>query len=109
LNGLPSSAAPAGGDAWEALLRKTAGGQAAADEGSPFNRSGSVELPSNSPFAKSNTGQPPTDPEPGRAPAPEGDESLPDFVKKASRTISLDLNKGGSGSGSVNPFQKPPQ
>lgn len=99
----PKPPAPAGGDAWEALLRKTAGG-ASGETSSPFAKSGSVELPSNSPFAKPNTGPTPPNPEPGRA--SEDDAPLPDFVKKASRTISLDLNKGSGGS---NPFQKPPQ
>ena len=92
-----------GGDAWEALLRKTSG---ASDASPPPGRPG-VGLPGGSPFATLNTGGSGSDPEPGRATSGETDEHvLPDFVKKSSRTISLDLTKGGAAS---NPFQKPPQ
>lgn len=104
-----SSSAPArtpsgGGDAWEALLRKTAGA-ASGEVPAAIPRPG-VGLPSSGSFAIGNTGGTGSDPEPGRAPSGETDESLPDFIKKSGRTISLDLNKGGAGS---NPFQKPPQ
>jgi hypothetical protein len=94
-----------GGDAWEALLRKTAGAASGEVPPAAIPRPG-VGLPSSSPFASGNTGGSGSDPEPGRAPSGESDESLPDFIKKSGRTISLDLNKGGAAS---NPFQKPPQ
>jgi hypothetical protein len=90
-----------GGDAWEALLKKTSGAASGEVPPPPPGMGGS------SPFASSNTGGSGSDPEPGRAPSGDTDEHvLPDFVKKSSRTISLDLNKGGAAS---NPFQKPPQ
>ncbi len=102
---VPSKPTPSGGgDAWEALLRKTAGA-ASGEVPAAIPRPG-VGLPSSSPFASGNTGGTGSDPEPGRAPSGESDESLPDFIKKSGRTISLDLNKGGAAS---NPFQKPPQ
>lgn len=93
----------AGGDAWEALLRKTAGA-ASGEVPAAIPRPG-VGLPSSGSFALGNTGGSGSDPEPGRAPSGD-DEGLPDFIKKSGRTISLDLNKGGAAS---NPFQKPPQ
>lgn len=94
----------AGGDAWEALLRKTAGA-ASGEVPPPIPRPG-VGLPSSGSFALGNTGGTGSDPEPGRAPSGETEDALPDFIKKSGRTISLDLNKGGAAS---NPFQKPPQ
>lgn len=100
----PRTPSGSGGDAWEALLRKTAGA-ASGEVPAAIPRPG-VGLPSSSPFASGNTGGTGSDPEPGRAPSGESDESLPDFIKKSGRTISLDLNKGGAAS---NPFQKPPQ
>ena len=100
----PASPPSGGGDAWEALLRKTSG-SLSGEVAPPAPRSG-VGLPGGSPFASSNTGGSGSDPEPGRAPLGETDDSvLPDFVRKTSRTISLDLSKGGAS----NPFQKPPQ
>ncbi|MFN8609599.1 MAG: hypothetical protein U0931_18815 [Vulcanimicrobiota bacterium] len=94
----------AGGDAWEALLRKTAGA-ASGEVPAAIPRPG-VGLPASGSFALGNTGGTGADPEPGRAPSGETEDALPDFIKKSGRTISLDLNKGGAAS---NPFQKPPQ
>ena len=100
----PTRTPSGGGDAWEALLRKTAGA-ASGEVPAAIPRPG-VGLPSSGSFASGNTGGSGSDPEPGRAPSGETDDSLPDFIKKSGRTISLDLNKGGAAS---NPFQKPPQ
>jgi len=81
---------PAGGlevdEGWDALLKKSSG-----QVGSPF---------------PSQPGGLGVDPEPGRAGSGGNEEGgLPDFIKKSSRTISLDFTKGGAAS---NPFQKPP-
>lgn len=96
----PASNEPpkAGGDAWEALLRKTAGGPSG-EGASPFGKSAE----SASPFA-AKPGVPGPNPEAGGSSGEAGDSAVPDFVKKTSRMISLDLNKGGSSS---NPFQSP--
>ena len=96
----PNEAPKAGGDAWEALLRKTAGGAGASGEGaSPFAKSAE----GSSPFA-SKPGVPTDNPEAGGASGEPAETVVPDFMKKTSHTISLDLNKGGSSS---NPFQSP--
>lgn len=93
----PPKAPSGGGDAWEALLRKTSGAQTSP---APSPKSGVIGMPANSPFSP---GAAPPPPEPPPRP-PVEDDSVDTGVKL--KTISLDFNKGGAGS---NPFQKPPQ
>lgn len=116
--GFPSAAPPlppaasgggSGSDAWEALLKKTTAGSSPPPPGgsSSLGRSGSagdsnplskLNLPSaggesgagSNPFASLGGGS-----GEGLGGGSSQDEALPDFVKKASRTISLDLKKGG--------------
>ena len=90
----PKASAP---DAWEALLKKTA---AASAVDNPFaggdSRPSPVPQSSANPFASLGGGSTGALPPPPPAPE-EPAEPLPDFIRKASRTISLDSFKSGEG------------
>lgn len=107
----PTAGGSSSSEAWEALLKKTAGDDLAKPKkpgdaqrislgessgGTPSGGAGAppLKFPSSEPAEASSASGNPLDFLTSSSKTGK-EEGLPDFVKKASRTISLDLNKGG--------------